>query len=92
MGPLQGLGSGWGKPGVGPRDARGAVVGSAHQAGGTGQCSGHVGRTLESRAQGRGSGVPIGAGWEAQAVPTAALESPAWLCQPPGSNRVKWRP
>lgn len=51
-----------------------------------------VGRTLGSRAQGRGSGVPIGAGWEAQAVPTAALESPAWLCQPPGSNRVKWRP
>lgn len=43
MGPLRGLGSGVGKPGVGPRDARGAVVGSAHQAGGTGQCSGHVG-------------------------------------------------
>lgn len=43
------------------------------------------------QGSGEGAGVSIGAGWEAQAVLAAALQSPAWLCQPTGSDRVKWR-
>lgn len=87
MGPLQGLGQDWASlvwgPGM-PREQCWAVPMSAD-----GLRSAWAGP--REQGSGRGSGVPIRAGWEAQAVPTAALESPAWLCQPPGSDRVKWR-